>query len=155
MITKERRERLIEHAKYISSMDGGTPETMELVTIALASLEAEPELWEIVNPGEGTYYNPHGPRDYEQVETLWYKAPPITFTGDWIKCDEDMPNETEVFGGDDFSPDVLVIDQFGDIFVACTQWGQWINLKHLDSEISHWQPLPTPPKFNSKGRNND
>lgn len=66
--------------------------------------------------------------------------------GDWIKCTERMPEETEVFGGDDFSPDVLVIDQFKDMFVACTHWGKWIRLKHDDCVISHWQPLPAPPE---------
>ena len=64
----------------------------------------------------------------------------------WIKCSERLPEETEVFGGDDLSPDVLVIDQFEDMFVACTHWGKWIRLKHDDCVISHWQPLPSPPE---------
>lgn len=64
----------------------------------------------------------------------------------WIKCSERMPEETEVFGGDDFSPDVLVIDQYKDMFVACTHWGNWIELKHGDSQITHWMPLPDAPE---------
>lgn len=64
----------------------------------------------------------------------------------WIKCSERMPDETEVFGGDDFSPDVLVIDQYEDMFVACTHWGAWVHLKDDDCIISHWQPLPSPPE---------
>lgn len=41
----------------------------------LACLEVKPGLWEINIPGEGTYYSPHGPRDFETVAQLWYASP--------------------------------------------------------------------------------
>lgn len=132
--------------------------------IALNSLRAEPELWEIVNPGEGTYYNPHGPRDYEQVETLWYKTPPITLKSEWHSTQESLlpPEETPV----------LILMFNGEIRIGHLVWEypsyeetfhafQYWDCPYQDGQdwdwcdVIGWQPLPTPPKFNNKGRNND
>jgi hypothetical protein len=53
---------------------------VKVYQIALASLKAEPELWEIENPGEGSFYSPHGPREYEEVRAEWFTVPPIKTT---------------------------------------------------------------------------
>ncbi|UNK76089.1 DUF551 domain-containing protein [Raoultella planticola] len=60
----------------------------------------------------------------------------------WIPVSERMPEETEPFGGDLFSPDVLTQNQDGDMHVCCTQWGKWIHKKFPGDVITHWQNLP-------------
>lgn len=47
----------------------------------------------------------------------------------WIACVELMPEETESMGGDDFSPDVLTLNEHGERWVCCTHWGNWICTK--------------------------
>lgn len=63
-------------------------------------------------------------------------------TDRWIPVSERMPEETEPFGGDLFSPDVLTQNQDGDMHVCCTQWGKWIHKKFPGDVITHWQNLP-------------
>lgn len=73
---------------------------------------------------------------------------PICATGGavWVKCSERMPEETEVFGGDDFSPEVLTINQYGEKWVGRTHWGKWVNTKHKDCVVHAWMPLPAAPE---------
>lgn len=73
---------------------------------------------------------------------------PICATGgaEWVKCSERMPEETEVFGGDDFSPEVLTINQYGEQWVGKTHWGKWVHTKHSDCIVLAWMPLPAAPE---------
>lgn len=48
---------------------------LPLSEIALAALTAEPEVWEIENPGEGTFYSAHPPRDFEKSQCVYYRLP--------------------------------------------------------------------------------
>ena len=52
----------------------------------------------------------------------------------WIKCSDEMPNE--------HSP-VLVVDEIKNVFVGV--WDEYDGWDSI-SKITHWQPLPAPPK---------
>ena len=83
------REQLIKHINDMmessKEMIGGNGVPVEFVSraerdicvheIALSALTAEPEVWEIENPGEGTFYSAHPPRDFEKVSCVYYRLP--------------------------------------------------------------------------------
>lgn len=73
------RERMneIEMWRGANNLSVSLKEEFELACLRqlLACLEVKPGLWEINIPGEGTYYSPHGPRDFETVAQLWYASP--------------------------------------------------------------------------------
>lgn len=62
----------MEHANSINPENAFDilPTLVELTAakVSLRAIQAPTEVWEIINPGEGTYYSPHGPQDYEDVE---------------------------------------------------------------------------------------
>lgn len=76
--TKEQRDILIKTAEYMVKREN-TSEYSEnirkVAEIALAALTAEPEVWEIENPGEGTFYSAHPPRDFEKASCVYYRLP--------------------------------------------------------------------------------
>lgn len=59
--------------------------------------------------------------------------------GDWIKCDKRMPEQGE---------EVLVCDTSGKRFVTSHFRGYFRDLRvgYSRKEITHWQPLPSPPE---------
>lgn len=76
--TKEQRDILIKTAEYMVKREN-TSEYSEnirkVAEIALAALTTEPEVWEIENPGEGTFYSAHPPRDFEKASCVYYRLP--------------------------------------------------------------------------------
>ncbi|NIG20566.1 DUF551 domain-containing protein [Pantoea sp. Al-1710] len=80
------------------------------------------------------------------LQALEIALPVLEQEGGWISCNDRMPEETEIIGGDDFSPDVLTINQHGEQWVCCTHWGKWIHTKHSDCVITHWLRLPAEPQ---------
>lgn len=66
---------MIEHGGYSDDVVDFLKRKMQLDEIALAVLTAEAEVWEIENPGEGTFYSAHPPRDFEKASCVYYRLP--------------------------------------------------------------------------------
>ena len=59
----------------------------------------------------------------------------------WIKCSEKMPDE--------MIP-VLILTDYGKMDVCRFCDGLWINYmrpQHSDGSVTHWMPLPEPPRL--------
>lgn len=75
------KEQLIEKLERRLAVTTHYPDVEEaqldaqIFKIALAALTAEPEVWEIENPGEGTFYSAHPPRDFEKAACAYYRLP--------------------------------------------------------------------------------
>jgi len=72
----------------------------------------------------------------------------------WISVDDRLPEVGKA--GAYRSNDVLVIDN-GEILMACfvkiKSGAYWWRMSHLDEKlnhVTHWMPLPEPPKENER-----
>lgn len=66
---------MVEAWDHLNDVAAPPKVVSELARIALERMDSKPGLWEIVNPGEGTFYSPHEPRDFEEVAQVWYAVP--------------------------------------------------------------------------------
>lgn len=84
-MSNEERELINEIKERIGSLDVRDNVERRAYEIALASLTVKPELWEIENPGEGTYFVYNAPHDQDWRKDLivqrWYAEPPVPKTG--------------------------------------------------------------------------
>lgn len=69
------RRFMIESGEYGADVVGFYKQKLALSEIALAALTAEPEVWGIENPGEGTCLSYHPPRDFENAGCVYYRLP--------------------------------------------------------------------------------
>ncbi|EKD3226442.1 DUF551 domain-containing protein [Escherichia coli] len=149
-------------------------EAEELARIALASLEAEPVAWKITftqidreyNTFTGMYPDKaeverwvrlHKACNFRADITPLYTAQPVPVTPDgWISCSDRMPEIGErqyyVLAADfknNYPPSIpnTQVGVYGDWFNdGNPTWddgdGEDLHLK----EVTHWMPLPEPPK---------
>lgn len=69
----------------------------------------------------------------------------------WIPVTERLPDEAPNSEGGSSSELVLVVveDSLGSRFVAddiTVHGGEWVNFPFPEWEVTHWMPLPEPPK---------
>lgn len=91
------RERMneIEMWRGANNLSVSLKEEFELACLRqlLACLEVKPELWEIENPGEGTYFVYDAPHDQDWRKDLivqrWFPEPPVPVVTkrDWVRAE--------------------------------------------------------------------
>lgn len=135
-VTIESVKARIAHLETCAQIGGrlsmGHEFEMACLRMLLASLEQKPGLWEIDNPGEGTYYSPHGPRDFETVAQLWYAAPPPVQAG----VDDDVRN-------------VITLLENNEWAEHCTETELGQSLESEITRLYNWRSSqPAPVKYN-------
>lgn len=85
---------------------------------------------------------------------------------EWISVEERLPKENEIersfFDHETLalldvetqlcSDEVLVVvrvieENYAFVATDCTKEGKWLNWQYGDYEVTHWMPLPEPPKM--------
>ena len=68
--------------------------------------------------------------------------------GGWISVSERVPDETHAYGC--HTKDVLCVTRSGRLVIAMlattTTGFAWYDQQSLERDVTHWQPLPEPPK---------
>ena len=64
----------------------------------------------------------------------------------WISIKERLP---EIVEGTNFSESVLTVDTYDymEVSYICKEYNKWVGTEN----ITHWQPLPEPPKNQTQG----
>lgn len=143
LLTEKQRKELMEELEEVIKAETHSVYGIT-ARIALAALTAEPELWEIINPGEGTFYSPHGPRDFEEVEKLWYPTSPVPMlhaVDAWIKCSERMP---------EVGQEVILFNGIVRSGYYYTEYGDFSDVTEdcfTIGNATHWMPLPVQPEI--------
>jgi len=78
--------------------------------------------------------------------------------GEWISIEKRLPELTQ----DGFGPKVLIAVMIADEIVPCEAWfavnnrrKEFVNENYaLYRNVTHWQPMPLPPKWRKKRGNN-
>lgn len=78
---------------------------------------------------------------YQNYLQMLERIDQIAAERSWIPVEERLPKE---------DVPVLCVDSNGIQMVAWSGWGEWCG-PEIEAEITHWMPLPEPPKEEVQG----
>lgn len=135
------RERIARIEECASRMPGGLRLSMntefELACLRqlLASLQVKPELWEIDNPGEGTYFVRDAPHSQDwrkdMIVQRWFAEPPVPLEG----VEDDVRN-------------VITLLENNEWADHCTKTKLGQRLETEITRLYNWRSAPVVPDSN-------
>lgn len=138
-ITRERLE-VLANAEYCKSNPGawllGLKEVNELARMALAAMDSEPVIIVGDDGGDALSYR-RLIQSFEPGTKLYLHAQPApAVPGKWIPVSERMPENDGAY----LCWDNRYVTTYAFIF------GAWQANQFVAKNITHWMPLPNPPK---------